>query len=142
MLIADRALENSRLKRELTDLRARSGATNRIVGKSSAMNQLRNQIERVAAANSRILIAGSPGTGKELCARVIHEASNRSAAPFVAINAANITPETMETELFGVEGEKAGPARLARLRKPMAARSISMKSATCRRKPKAKSCAC
>ncbi|MDF2119740.1 sigma-54 dependent transcriptional regulator [Roseiarcaceae bacterium H3SJ34-1] len=104
VLIADRALENSRLKRELTDLRTRSGATNRIVGKSSIMNQLRQQIERVAAANSRILIAGAPGTGKELIARVIHEASNRAAAPFVAINAANITPETMETELFGIEG--------------------------------------
>src|SRR3989338_1630627 len=50
VLIADRALENSRLKRELTDLRTRSGATNRIVGKSSVMNQLRQQIERVAAA--------------------------------------------------------------------------------------------
>ena len=104
VLIADRALENSRLKRELTDLRARAGATNRVVGKSSVMNQLRQQIERVAAANSRILVTGSPGTGKELAARVIHEASNRSSGPFVAINAANIMPDSMETELFGIEG--------------------------------------
>ncbi|HEV2573081.1 MAG TPA: sigma-54 dependent transcriptional regulator [Beijerinckiaceae bacterium] len=104
VLIADRALENSRLKRELTDLRARAGATNRVVGKSSVMNQLRQQIERVAAANSRILVTGAPGTGKELAARVIHEASNRSSGPFVAINAANIMPDSMETELFGIEG--------------------------------------
>ncbi|MDH7795028.1 MULTISPECIES: sigma-54 dependent transcriptional regulator [unclassified Beijerinckia] len=104
VLIADRALENSRLKRELTDLRARAGATNRIVGKSSMMNQLRQQIERVAAANSRILVTGAPGTGKELAARVVHEASNRSSGPFIAINAANIMPDSMETELFGVEG--------------------------------------
>jgi len=104
VLIADRALEASRLKREVTELRARAGAVNRIIGKSSAINQLRQIIERVAPANSRILISGSPGSGKELAARTIHEASARSAGPFVVINAATMTPETMETELFGVEG--------------------------------------
>ena len=104
VLIADRALEASRLKREVTELRTRAGAVNRIIGKSSAINQLRQIIERVAPANSRILISGSPGCGKELAARTIHEASARSAGPFVVINAATMTPETMETELFGVEG--------------------------------------
>ncbi|MFY9628762.1 MAG: sigma-54 dependent transcriptional regulator, partial [Methylocystis sp.] len=50
-----------------------------------------------------VLITGSPGVGKELAARCIHEASTRSGAPFVVINAATITPENMETELFGME---------------------------------------
>lgn len=104
VLVADRALEASRLKRELTDLKTRAGAVNRIVGKSTAINQLRGIIERVAPANSRILITGAPGAGKELVARSIHETSTRSAGPFVVLNAATITPDKMEIELFGTEG--------------------------------------
>ncbi len=103
VLVADRALETSRLKREVTDLRARAGATNRIVGKSPTLNQLRQIIERVGPTNSRVMVMGAPGSGKELVARVIHEMSPRAQGPFVAINAAAITPESMEVELFGVE---------------------------------------
>ena len=103
VLVADRALEASRMQRELTELKARAGATNRIVGHSTVINQLRQVIERVGPANSRIMISGPPGSGKELTARSIHESSNRAPGPFVVINAANITPEAMETELFGVE---------------------------------------
>ncbi|MDP2356455.1 MAG: sigma-54 dependent transcriptional regulator [Beijerinckiaceae bacterium] len=103
VLVADRALETSRLKREVTDLRARAGATNRIVGKSPMLNQLRQVIERVGPTNSRVMVMGAPGSGKELVARVIHETSPRAQGPFVAINAATITPESMEVELFGVE---------------------------------------
>ena len=105
VLVAERALEASRLKREVNDLRMRSGAANRIVGSSSVMNQLRQVIERVAPANSRVLITGAPGAGKELVARSIHEASSRAAAPFVVINSATITPDMMEVELFGIEGK-------------------------------------
>ena len=103
VLVAERALETSRLKREVSDLRSRAGATNRIVGRSTAINQLRQVIERVSPANSRILISGSSGAGKELVARVIHESSARAMGPFVVINAATITPDTMEEELFGTE---------------------------------------
>ena len=103
VLIAERALENSRLKREVSDLRARGGGTNKMVGKSTSVNQLRQVIERVAPANSRIMITGYSGAGKELTARMIHDASARSNGPFVVINAAMITPESMERELFGVE---------------------------------------
>ena len=103
MLIAERALEASRLRRELSDLRTRSGAVNKIVGRSSAMNQLRQVIERVAPANSRIMISGASGAGKELTARTIHDTSGRASAPFVVINAAAITPNMMEVELFGEE---------------------------------------
>ena len=110
VLVADRALEASRLKREIVDLKARSGAVNRIVGSSSVIHQLRQIIDRIAPANSRILIAGQPGAGKELAARCIHEASVRAAGPFIAINAATMAPETMEAELFGVEAAE-GRAR-------------------------------
>ncbi|HLH10300.1 MAG TPA: sigma-54 dependent transcriptional regulator [Methylovirgula sp.] len=105
VLVAERALEASRLKREVIELRARAGAANRIVGKSSVMHQLHQVIARVAPANSRVLITGAPGAGKELVARSIHEASNRANGPFVVINSATITPEMMEIELFGVEGK-------------------------------------
>jgi two-component system nitrogen regulation response regulator NtrX len=103
VLVADRALETSRLKREVTDLRARAGATTKIIGVSSVINQLRQVIDRAGPANSRILISGSSGSGKELAARAIHEASGRSSGPFVVINAATITPDSMELELFGSE---------------------------------------
>ena len=65
--------------------------------RSSAMNQLRQIIEKSAPTNSRVLIAGPPGSGKELTARSIHQASARANGPFVVLNSASITPETMET---------------------------------------------
>jgi len=104
VLVAERALETSRLKREVSELRARAGATNRIVGRSTIMNQLRQVIDRVAPANSRIMVSGASGVGKELVVRVIHETSHRANGPFVVLNAATITPESMEEELFGTEG--------------------------------------
>lgn len=104
VLVADRALEASRLKREITDLRVRAHTPDTIVGKSSAVNHLRQTIDRVAPGNSRLMISGAPGSGKELTARMIHQASPRAPSPFVVINAATITPEMMEVELFGTEG--------------------------------------
>jgi two-component system nitrogen regulation response regulator NtrX len=105
ILIAERSLEASRLKREVTELRAKAGVVNRIVGKSTSVNQLRQVIERVAPTNSRLMITGSPGVGKELAARTIHDASVRASGPFIVINSATITPDAMETELFGIEGK-------------------------------------
>jgi len=67
------------------------------------MQHLRQTIEKVAPTNSRILIVGPSGAGKELTARTIHALSSRAASPFVVINAAAITPERMEIELFGTE---------------------------------------
>ncbi|MBY0611048.1 MAG: sigma-54 dependent transcriptional regulator [Beijerinckiaceae bacterium] len=104
VLVAQRALETSTLRREIKELRTRAGQAERIVGRSTVINQLRSQIERVAPTNARVLITGAPGTGKELAARSLHAASARSSGPFVVINAATITPERMEEALFGVEG--------------------------------------
>ena len=115
VLIAERALENSRLKREVSDLKTRGGTVNKMVGKSTSVNQLRQVIERVAPANSRIMITGYAGSGKELTARMIHEASARAAGPFVVINAATITPETMEHELFGTEAVNGEGRKVGRL---------------------------
>jgi two-component system nitrogen regulation response regulator NtrX len=115
VLVASRALESSRLKREIKELRQRSGSASRLVGKSSLMNQLRNTIERIAPTNSRVLIAGAPGSGKELVARTLHAMSQRANGPFVAVNAAMITPENMETALFGVDNGEGGTRTIGAL---------------------------
>ena len=115
VLVAERALEASRLRREVRDLKTRSVQASRIVGRSSAINQLRQTLERVAPTNARVLITGEPGCGKELTARTLHEASTRSGGPFIVINAATITPETMEEELFGVEGGEGRSRRVGAL---------------------------
>ena len=109
ILVATRALETSRLKREVKELKQLAPAASVMTGRSACMNQLRQTIERAAKANSRILIVGPSGAGKELAARTLHNASGRADGPFVVINAAAITPERMEIELFGVEpnGEHA-----------------------------------
>ena len=112
LLVADRALEASRLKREVKDLKTRSGQASRIVGRSTAANALRATLERVAPTNARVMIAGAPGSGKELAARTLHAMSSRAGGPFVVMNAAAMMPHTMEEELFGVE---AGEGRARRV---------------------------
>jgi two-component system nitrogen regulation response regulator NtrX len=107
LVVASRALETLRLRREVQALKQLAPHSRRLVGSSPVINQLQQTIERVAPTNSRILIIGPSGSGKELTARMIHENSVRAEEPFVVINAAAITPERMETELFGVESNGA-----------------------------------
>ncbi|NWG23087.1 MAG: sigma-54-dependent Fis family transcriptional regulator [Pseudorhodoplanes sp.] len=111
ILVADRALETSRLKREVKELKQLAPIASSLVGRSPAMNHLRQIVEKVAPTNSRILIVGPSGSGKELCARTIHAMSLRASGPFVVINAAAITPERMEIELFGVEQSNGTQSR-------------------------------
>jgi two-component system, NtrC family, nitrogen regulation response regulator NtrX len=80
------------------------------------MNQLRQTIESVAPTNSRVMINGPSGSGKELVARAIHALSTRRNGPFVSINAATITPERMEIELFGTEAN-GGERKVGRWRR-------------------------
>src|ERR1700757_1186715 len=103
ILVATRALETSRLKREVRELKQLAPTASIMTGRSACMNQLRQTIERAAKANSRIMIVGPSGSGKELAARTLHQHSTRMEGPFVVINAAAITPERMEVELFGIE---------------------------------------
>lgn len=103
VLVAERALETSNLKRQVDELTKRSGEPVDLTGTSVAISQLRQVIEKVAPTNSRIMILGPSGAGKELVARLIHKHSSRSGGPFVALNAAAITPDRMEMALFGSE---------------------------------------
>jgi two-component system nitrogen regulation response regulator NtrX len=109
VLVAQRALENSRLRREVKVLKQLSPST--LVGHSPSINLLRQTVEKVAPTNSRILIVGPSGAGKELAARAVHAASTRTDGPFVVINAAAMTPERMEIELFGAEAQNGAQER-------------------------------
>ena len=111
VLVAERALETSRLKREVKLLKQQAPLPSTLIGRSAAMAQLRQSIERVAPTNSRILVVGPSGAGKELAARTIHQLSARASGPFVVINAAAITPDRMEIELFGVDAVNGGEGR-------------------------------
>src|SRR5579883_2779727 len=81
LLVAERALENSRLRREVRELKQFAPLASTLVGRSPAANQLRQTIEKVAPTNSRILIVGPSGSGKELAARTIHSHSGRANGP-------------------------------------------------------------
>ena len=106
LLMIARALETAQLKQENQALKARTdGVDNDLVGKSNATTQLRQQIERIAPTNSRVLITGDAGTGKEVVARMIHKLSTRKENSFMALNCAALHPERLEEELFGVEKE-------------------------------------
>src|SRR5438045_1489348 len=111
VLVANRALENSRLRREVKELKQLAPQPTSLVGRSPVVNQLRHVIEKVAPTNSRILIVGPSGAGKELTARTIHTHSARADGPFIVINAAAMMPERMEVELFGVEQPTNGQGR-------------------------------
>ena len=104
MLVVRRAIEAAQLRRENEELRLRAEAQPQLIGTSPVVHQLRQAIERVAPTNSRVLITGPAGCGKEVVARLIHLRSRRAQGPFVVLNCASMAPERMEVELFGVEG--------------------------------------
>ncbi len=112
ILTVERAIEISRLKRENLNLKERYGETLEMIGISPAITQVRQNIERVANTGSRVMITGASGSGKELTARLIHSNSARQEHPFIAINAAAIEPEQMETTLFGVEEAPDRPRKI------------------------------
>ena len=112
ILIISRALESARLRRENMALRARAVAGDELIGESTVMLQLRSAIEKIAPMNSRVLITGPSGSGKEVIARALHAGSQRADGPFVVISAAAIAPERMESELFGEETSEGRPTKI------------------------------
>ncbi len=97
------ALDQQRLSEENKNIRSRLPKVPEIIGKSDAIKQINQTIDKVAQTNSRVLVTGDNGTGKELVARWIHEKSKRSGGPFVDVNCAAIPAELLESELFGHE---------------------------------------
>ena len=105
-MVVEKALENQRLSLEVAKLRAEIKAPSfdtqaKIIGQSKAIKEIYKLIGKVAATDVPVLITGESGTGKELIAKSIHQASNRTRMPFVAVNCAAIPKDLLESELFG-----------------------------------------
>jgi two-component system nitrogen regulation response regulator NtrX len=113
LLITQRAMEATRLKTEVEELRGRASTQSvDMVGVSPALQQARGIIEKSAPTNSRIFISGPSGSGKGLVARLIHQRSPRAEAPFVEINCSLYSPDEVQVVLFGREArEKTGTVR-------------------------------
>ncbi|MCA8902308.1 MAG: sigma-54-dependent Fis family transcriptional regulator [Hyphomonas sp.] len=110
--LIDRAIESAALKYENAALKNRAGDDEQWIGNSQAAINLRASIEKVAPTNSRVLISGPAGVGKELAARLIHRNSARAGGPFVVVNAATIAPDQMESALFGEEDAQGRTTRV------------------------------
>lgn len=108
--LVTRATETQRLQRENEELRARALHANQLVGESALIHRLRRTINKIAPTNSRVLITGPAGSGKELAARQLHLQSTFSKGAFVVVNAANIDPNRMEIVLFGSEPDNSATA--------------------------------
>src|SRR5687767_13590382 len=109
LLVLRNALQQRGLLAENARLKGEVHSRHEIVGKSFAIRQLLERLERVAPTDARVLITGENGTGKELVARAIHRLSPRAPEPFVEVNCAAIPTELIESELFGhVKGSFTG----------------------------------
>ena len=106
-LLVEKALETTRLRREVRTLRAREAepySVTRIVGESKAVVDMRALLQKIAASPaSTVLLTGESGTGKDLAAKVIHYASDRAAKPFMNITCSALPETLLESELFGHE---------------------------------------
>ncbi len=112
--IVARAIEAAVLRHENRELKLRAGQGNELIGQSAPLVALRQAIEKVAPTESRVLVTGPAGAGKEVTARILHNLSRRSEGPFVVLNAAAMAPERMEIELFGIEATASDAEQTAR----------------------------
>ncbi|NCZ65397.1 MAG: sigma-54-dependent Fis family transcriptional regulator, partial [Rhodobacteraceae bacterium] len=103
LVVIRRAMETSRLRRENITLRKKDAPVSDLIGSSAGFRALVSQLDKVAKSNSRIMLRGGSGVGKETAARYIHAQSDRAAGPFVVVGCATIEPDRMEEVLFGRE---------------------------------------
>jgi len=107
MLLVEKALETTQLRREVRVLRARQAqpyGLDSIVGESAAMKGLRALLEKIATSPaSTVLLTGESGTGKDLAAKVLHYSSSRASKPFMNITCSALPETLLESELFGHE---------------------------------------
>jgi DNA-binding NtrC family response regulator len=106
LIVLERALERTRLRRETTELRSRLEerySFENIVGSSQEMQQVFKSVVQIAPSRATVLLTGESGTGKELVAAAIHHRSPRAAGPFVRLHCAALAETLLESELFGHE---------------------------------------
>jgi len=103
LVVVGRALEASELRRENKSLRNSEHEQCEMIGESPAFRALKNQLDKIAKTNARVLLTGPAGAGKEIAARYVHGNSLRASGPFVTVNSASIGPAQMESVLFGRE---------------------------------------
>ncbi|HCT54829.1 MAG TPA: Fis family transcriptional regulator, partial [Balneola sp.] len=103
LLTVRNALSQQNLAKEVKQIRKKLPKIQEIIGESKAITKIKEMIDKVAPTQSRVLITGENGTGKELVAKWIHEKSTRSGEVFVEVNCAAIPSELLESELFGHE---------------------------------------
>ncbi|MDY0028548.1 MAG: sigma-54 dependent transcriptional regulator [Pseudobdellovibrionaceae bacterium] len=103
LLMIDRALETASLRRENAVLRVQEETHADLVGKSQVFQTMLSALDKIAPTNSRVLINGAAGSGKEIAARYLHKNSMRSKAPFIVVDCASLEPENLEEKLFGRE---------------------------------------
>lgn len=117
LLMIERALETAALRRENENLRQRAERMgDEMVGSTPIIQNIQQMLEKVAPTNSRVLITGEAGTGKNLAARYIHQYSKRADKPFVVVNCATQQPERLEVEIFGsVDGVLNEPGKIGAL---------------------------
>ena len=110
-----KALEDARMRREVAELRSKLGADGDLLGHSVVINAVRQLVDRVSPTNSRVLITGAAGVGKEVVARMIHQRSKRADGPFVVLNCATLRPERFEMELFGSDAASDAAGHAAKI---------------------------
>ncbi|MDX1434504.1 MAG: sigma-54 dependent transcriptional regulator, partial [Gammaproteobacteria bacterium] len=103
LLTVKHALETAHLKQENIGLKRDSDAVTEPIGRSPVMQNLREQIKRIAQHDTSVLLLGESGSGKEVCARYLHQMSNRRAGPFVRVPITGLTSTNSAAELFGAE---------------------------------------
>ena len=103
LVVVGRALEASKLRRENRKLKNAEQENSEMVGQGAEIRALRAKLDKIAKTNARVLFTGPAGAGKEVAARYVHAHSLRANGPFVSVNSASISPEQMDTVLFGSE---------------------------------------
>ncbi|HEY5682507.1 MAG TPA: sigma-54 dependent transcriptional regulator [Sulfuricaulis sp.] len=107
LVTIERALETDKLRRENLRLRRQAEPTANLIGKSPVMQELRENIERIAATDAWVLITGEPGSGKAVAARNLHAHSARRDGPFVEVSLSAVAPAQVANQLFGQEQKGA-----------------------------------
>ena len=101
ILLVEKALQDRNLKLKVLDFESKENKRLKLIGKSPLFRNIKQNIEKISPTNSRVLITGPSGSGKELIARWIHKKSSREIFPFIVASCATLSPERVEQVLFG-----------------------------------------